>query len=1437
MANRPFISVKSTTSTFDALCDSGAAASCISYKQFIKLSAQNIVQRLPLPLGLKLKGAGGAPLTIKGFFKLNFIILNRRISHNFFVIDNLISDAILGTDFIASQRIAIWGTGYETRCAFTDRMTLANQAPIQAVKTDTKPIILPFAFPKETMTIPAKSAATIPIHFHGQQPPISQYVLTADDHGHVEVIDGIVDLNNESPFIIMVNNNDHNIEIERTSPIGNIHPLIDFHIQEVTTAVPQQLYKPHLDTSTPASDRDRWKRIQQQIKLSHLPQDEAAKYNSLFYEFRDIFSLHKYDIGTAKMGEHRIRLDTNAPLFTKQFKIPEAHEHDLNDHIHQLKKAGCLELSTSPYNSPIFLVKKKDNSSRIVLDYRLLNKHTLPDKYSIRDVRACIDEIGKSKAQIFSCLDITSGYHQVPLAEAARPYTSFHITGQPKLQWTRSPMGLTGSGSTFAKLMDIVMDGLAAIITYIDDILCHSTDHESQRIHLRKAFKRMREFNLKLNPRKCEFGKTSVDYLGFHIDKNGVKPGQTKIDAINDFPEPTSPKKIRQFLGIANYFRSFIRQFTTTAAPLTQLTSSTDKWEGGELPPDAKFAFNTLKHKLSSRPCMAYPDFSRPFELFCDAATGDDAHKGGLGAFLIQRDDQNNPKAISYLSRTLKPHEENLSAYALEMRSAIWAIKSLHHYLKGRHFTVISDNKPLVANTNNTSKAINRLQQTLMDYDATIIHQPGSANAVADILSRNAAAAPPTDKDAHNNYDIDDVILQSPITSNEHNFVTAQIQDPILAFIRAKVTTNDNPPPLPEKFSMAIINNDIKYAFLDKDNILRRKLLKSKESPAFLPHAMISETIKAAHSSILAGHGGIAKTMAKITPHYYWKGMTKDIKIFVTTCETCQLAKGRQPPHAPLQSMPIPDGPNERVHIDLMGPLQCNGQYRYILVLTDAFTKYATTAPLPNKKAATVAKAIFDNWIATFACPKIWVSDQGKEFCNQLFKEFNNTFGIKLNNTSAYHPQTNSSAESYNRTIIKFMKTSINDNKDWHKHLKHMTLAYNTNLHQTIKTTPFALTFTFPPSLPYFDLAQPNQYYTDGNLDFKRLRDAFQEAHDHTKEAIQKQERAHNKSAKDRLFNIGDKVMLLENKMHPKYTGQNRKFLYNYQGPFIITHKYGPLNYGIAKHPHNPPIKVHIDRLKRFLYSDLFNKQQQQPQQIQRAPGPTTATPQKPNNTQITNLKPKSVKFVTPAEIDTFTRDKLRKQTMPKTPHPNKTPKPKDHPATPTSGATPNNRLHAATEIPLNNTNVPPHPRHSPEQLRLIREEAKTTAKRIREMAVQEGRRAASESAPPTAKQKRRASTDPLADVPRLNTFQTAAEQQQSSQRLSAGTSTKPKSKNPITAFLNNAASTLQVGPSNENTARQSARIRNIPAPEHPLVPRRPPEYKQYKPANQHTKK
>ena len=179
------------------------------------------------------------------------------------------------------------------------------------------------------------------------------------------------------------------------------------------------------------------------------------------------------------------------------------------------------------------------------------------------------------------------------------------------------------------------------------------------------------------------------------MDGNGVKPGQSKTDSIVNFPTPDTTKKIRQFLGIANYFRGFIINFTTIAAPLTALTSTNNEWQGGKLPPAARNAFDTLKEKLNSRPCMAYPDFTKEFFLYCDAATGDDNNKGGLGAFLVQIHEE-QPRPICFLSRTLKPHECNLSAYALEMKSAVWAINTLHHYLKGRKFTIISDNKPQI---------------------------------------------------------------------------------------------------------------------------------------------------------------------------------------------------------------------------------------------------------------------------------------------------------------------------------------------------------------------------------------------------------------------------------------------------------------------------------------------------------------------------------------------------------------------------------------------------------------------------------------------------------------------------------------------------------------------------------------------------------------------
>ena len=255
-----------------------------------------------------------------------------------------------------------------------------------------------------------------------------------------------------------------------------------------------------------------------------------------------------------------------------------------------------------------------------------------------------------------------------------------------------------------------------------------------------------------------------------------------------------------------------------------------------------------------------------------------------------------------------------MTAYALEMKVATWAIKNYHHYLKGKKFIIITDYQPLVSNTNNNDQALNKLQQVLLDYEA-------------------------------------------------------------------------------------------ENTYIDEKGILMKNLrIKFVDNPAYLPTSMICEVLIAGHSSLYAGHAGEDKTLERIKEHYTWKNMTTDIKQFVKHCQTCHLSKCIKQPSSPLKSLPIPDGPNQRVHIDLMVPLKSSANYSYILVATDMFTKFTVTAPLFNKKASTVAAALTEKWICRFSCPIAWVSDNGKEFINNVMTEMNNFMKISHLKTTPYHP-------------------------------------------------------------------------------------------------------------------------------------------------------------------------------------------------------------------------------------------------------------------------------------------------------------------------------------------------------------------------------------------------------------------------------------------------
>jgi hypothetical protein len=309
-------------------------------------------------------------------------------------------------------------------------------------------------------------------------------------------------------------------------------------------------------------------------------------------------------------------------VYRKQFRIPEQHAEALQKQVKEWLKIGIIEPCHSRYNSAIFAVPKKGGKIRFVLDYRGLNDASLDDRYSMKDINECIGDIGRAESTIFSTMDLTSGFWQLPLDTKSRQLTAFTVPGMGQYQYKVLAMGLKGGPGSFQRMMELTCKGLDKVIVYIDDLIVHTKSHEEHRLNLQKLFHRLRHFQLKLNLDKCFFGSDSVSYLGYRLTPRGILPGSDKLAAIKTAPPPSSLSEVRAFLGLCNFFRSHVNRFATLAAPLIKLTTKEAGWRGPTLPEEARQSFLALKQALVSEPVVQYPRGSLPYELYVDASTG-----------------------------------------------------------------------------------------------------------------------------------------------------------------------------------------------------------------------------------------------------------------------------------------------------------------------------------------------------------------------------------------------------------------------------------------------------------------------------------------------------------------------------------------------------------------------------------------------------------------------------------------------------------------------------------------------------------------------------------------------------------------------------------------------------------------------------------------------
>ena len=598
-------------------------------------------------------------------------------------------------------------------------------------------------------------------------------------------------------------------------------------------------------------------------------------------------------------------------------------------------KARCIRESNSPYNTPVFCVPKPHsndpNNVRMVQDFRMCNMATLDTKYSIKEIRECIDTVGRNESKVFSQLDLRSAFWQQEIDEDSRKYTAFTIPGRARFEFEVNPMGLKNSPHSFQRLMDHVFRNQDFIQAYIDDLLVHSQNVDQHLTQLKMAFLRLRENNLKINLEKCKFVTPEVTYLGHTLSKDGVRPAMDHIKAVREFPEPQTVKQIREFTGLTNYFRPHIKNFSLLNSHLSKLLRKDSGYTKGQLPPAAQKAFLQLKEQLCNSPVLAFPNPKHDYILSTDASAKAIDHEGGLGAILSQVGDDGVERVISYASRSLKQYEKNYTPYLLEMLAASWGIDHFHVYLIGRKFTLLVDHRPLEKMSTIHGKTLNRLQEMMSSYNFCIKYRPGKENAAADALSRNAIAQLDSNRVAE---------AMSFLPEQLDSLKTAQKSDPFLQTLRIalsgkNIDSNNQHKDLVQKVKS--------QSFVQDDTLMFHFIQKGKTSKElfWIPDSLQFKLINAYHSSKYAGHMGVAKTVDSLREAgYFWTHMPAKIARFIEACPVCLQIRSLSKPSAPLQPLPIPDEPNVRIHMDLIGPLKSRTSNTYCLVITDSFTKF-----------------------------------------------------------------------------------------------------------------------------------------------------------------------------------------------------------------------------------------------------------------------------------------------------------------------------------------------------------------------------------------------------------------------------------------------------------------------------------------------------------------
>lgn len=889
--------------------------------------------------------------------------------------------------------------------------------------------------------------------------------------------------------------------------------------------------------------------------------EEKQRLLDLLDRYKHCFASSLKELGCTNVTEMNIELNSQRPVVYRPYRLSHHEREKVRGMVDDMLEAGIVRQSASEYASPILLVRKKDGTMRMCIDYRMLNSVTIKERYPMPIIE---DEIARLSGQAcFITLDLASGYYQVPISERSRHLTSF-VTPDGQYEFNRMPFGLANAPAVFQRMMNSVLGSArySKATAYIDDVLIYGKDPTECLIHLEEVLQLIEKANLTLNLSKCDFLQDKIDYLGYEISSAGVRPGEKKIVSVANFPRPKDVHNVRQFLGLAGYFRKFVKNFAQIAYPLSKLLKKDSVWEWGQ---SQEKAFEDLKNRLTGRPILSI------YNPLAETEVHTDASKVGVGGILLQRSSDGVFRPIAYYSRQTSPEEKNFHSYELETLAVICSLRKFRVYLLGKEFKIVTDCSAL-RSTFSKRDLIPRIARwwlQLQEFDCSIEYRAGSRMAHVDALSRNPVP------------DVDDTIVDRiPMVmaiTDEDWLHTLQLGDSELCRVRNILTSE-----LDEKGLRYIREN-----YVIKDNKLFRCIGGDQENVRWVvPKGARWQLCRMNHDDI--GHFGVEKTLERIKKSYWFPKMSRFVKKYINACIECAYAKNNASSREGLLH-PIAkvDKPFHTVHVDHLGPfVKSKRGLSYIFVVVDGFTKFCFIRAVRNTKTQNVVK-VLEDICSTFRTPERLVSDRGSCFTSHAFKRFCIDKGIKHVLNAVASPRSNGQVERYNRTIMDSLKafTMKYGEKEWDKQLGKIQWGLNNTVQKTTGRTPSEVLFgTGMNSEVNPILNEISAELHDSNI--SSIREEVKERID--TEQI-KQKRLYDKGRKPaHVYKEGELVKLTKTCFNND--GQSKKLMPSFIGPYRVTKVLGKDRYKVAPVPGlnstktKRPTTVAADRMKPWIH-------------------------------------------------------------------------------------------------------------------------------------------------------------------------------------------------------------------------------------------------------------